>query len=303
MHDMSTFRKIAAALCVATLLLSAACGQKPSESPALPVIANLPGCQAALAKVDYGTILLIPDETKSVIESYRSAWKDFCGAKAVSDKPTMADLILKAKTLEGQFGKIIEAHNRALTTEQRYAGADAVSDLVSKKYPSFVPAFEGSYWEQEYFRPSTAEFKKHAQLGTPEDKLFFEAGMKLESEFPPWMDRTWDYGGCWLFGDFKWTETLDRLVQLKKSLHSDIYKKLTADYEASMMEPLTSLGQSVCTCKRKESVLEDLQRVLSYLEKEPAFSSYLPMVRSSIDALETKKIIVNSEAEKHCSGG
>src|SRR2546422_11357591 len=98
---MSTFRKTAAVSCVAAMYLTAACGQKPSDSSALSITANLPGCQAAIADVDYGDTLIIPDETKSLIESYRSDWKDFCGAKKQPDKPTMADLIFKAKTLEG----------------------------------------------------------------------------------------------------------------------------------------------------------------------------------------------------------
>jgi hypothetical protein len=297
-----TLRQTAVAGCLASVLLAAACGQKPSETSVASVNVDLPGCKAAIASVDYGNLLVVPDETKSAIESYRSDWRAFCGEKPQRERPTMADLIQKAKTVEDLFGKTFETFIKARTTEERYAGADAVSDLVVKKYPSFVPGFEGSFWEQEYFRPSTEEFRKHVHLGTAEDKLFFDAGMPLQTEFPPWIDRTWDYGGCLRFGKYPWTETLEKIVQLKKSLQSDIYKKLTSEYEESLMGSVTSMGD-VCTCEGKEAVLEDLQSVLAYLEKEPSLASYVPLVRSKLDSVQSRKITVNSEAEKHCSGG
>jgi hypothetical protein len=299
----SALHKAVASFFIAATCLLAACAQKPSDNPVASPAADLPGCKAASANVDYGSGLNVSEEAKAAIESYRSAWKSFCSANAPTDRPSLADLIVKAKTVEMLFEKIINAHNTALSTEDRYAKADAVSDLLVKKYPSFVPGFEGSYYEYEYFRPSTEEFRKHASLGTAEDRLFFDAEIPFTTAFPSWIEKTWDYGGCLRFGEFQWTEALGRIVQLKKSLQSDIYKRLTSDYEVALMESLTSTGENICTCGRKEAVMEDLQSTRSYLEKEPMLSPYAPGVRSTIEAIRRKKTTVKSEAEKHCSGG
>jgi hypothetical protein len=299
---MSTPRTALACSGLVVIFLALGCGQKPSDDTVPKINLDLPGCQAAVANVDYGNVLAIPDEVKTVIEIYREDWRGFCG-DAKSGKPSMANLLVKAKAVEERFGNVIQKHNDSLTTEERYARADAVSDLVVNKYPAFVPGFEGSYFEQEYFRPSTVEFRKHVRLGTDEDKRFFGAGITLQTEFPQWMDRTWDYGGCWRFGAFNWTEEVDKVLQLKKDIQTDIYQKLISEYEDSLMGPLTSEDGMICTCERKDAVAEDLRRALAYLEQDPILSEYATRVRAKLKAIEEKKTTVNSEAEKHCSGG
>lgn len=291
---------------IAAIGLAAGCAQNPPKSSPPSITSTLPGCKAALAKVDYGSGLVIPDETKELIESYRSDWRKFCDPKLQSGKPTMADLTAKANTLKELFDKIIDEFNRvhrAESSEQARPYVDAVADLLGKNYPAFVPAFEGSIWEYEYFRPSSMEFRQHAQLGTPEDKRFFAAGIDLESDFQPWLEKTWDYGGCLRFGKFNWVDALMRVVQLKRSIYSDVYEKVVSDYETRLMDVLTEDTKVLCTCDLKDPVLEDLQQALAYMEKEPGFSSSVPLVRSRIAAIQAKTILVNSEEEKHCSGG
>jgi hypothetical protein len=219
-----------------------------------------------------------------------------------SGKPTMADLVVKARGIAQQFDKIFETYYKTPRTPERERNADAISDLLVKTYPMFVPAFEGSFFEQEYFRPSLEDFRKHSHLGTTEDKQFFASGITLQGDFPAWMDRTWDYGGCLKFGEFDWVDALDRIVQVRKTLQSDIYKTLADKYETSLFDDLIPEGK-VCVCTRKEALMEDLQNVRSYLQKNPGLSSPLPRVESAIDALQQKKVTVNSESEAHCSGG
>jgi hypothetical protein len=259
--------------------------------------------------VDYGNLLPIPDETKSLIESYRSDWKDFCDTAKQSGKPTLAEVVAKAQGLAQQFDKIFETYYKTARTPEREQNADAISDLLVKTYPTFVPAFEGSFFEQEYFRPSVEEFRKHSHLGTTEDKQFFASGITLQGDFPAWMDRTWDYGGCLKFGEFDWVDALDRIVQVRKTLQSDIYRMLADKYETSLFDDLIPEGDDliprgkVCVCMRKEALMEDLQNVRSYLQKNPHLSSHLPRIESGIDALQQRKVTVNSESEAHCSGG
>src|SRR4030095_13769472 len=185
----SALRKTIAASFITAMCLLAACAQKPSNSSVVSGTADLPGCKAASTNVDYGNGLNISEDAKAAIESYRSAWKSFCSASPPADRPSLADLIVKARTVEVLFEKIINAYNAASSTEDRYEQADAVSDLLVKKYHSFVPGFEGSYYEYEFFRPSTEEFRKHASLGTPEDRLFFDAEIPLNDALLDWIER------------------------------------------------------------------------------------------------------------------
>jgi hypothetical protein len=284
------------------MLVAAGCGQKALET-ASTTAPSLSGCQAAMANVEYGNLLVVPDDTKALIESYRSAWKTFCDVEKQA-RPSMADLLLQAKEIELRFDKVFETFHASSRPED-----DAVSDLLVKKYPSFVPAFEGSYFEYEYFRPSFEEFEKHAPLGTAEDKRFFDTGIRLGLEFPrpgrwnpPWMERTWDYGGCLRFGEFRWTEAMDQIMKLKEDLQSDIYRKMASDWETLLMEDLTSEGD-ICTCKKSDAVIEDLKAALLYLQATPALSAYLRDVQAKLQSIQAKKVKVESEAVKHCSGG
>ena len=288
----------------AGILAAAGCGQKAPETASIAT-PSLSGCQAATVNVEYGNLLVIPDDTKALIESYRSAWKTFCDVEKQA-RPSMAALLVQAKEIELRFDKVFETGK---PSELSRTQDEALSDLLVKKYPSFVPAFEGSYFEYEYFMPSFETFEKHTPLGTAEDKRFFETGIRLGLEFPmpgrwnpPWLEKTWDYGGCLRFGEFRWTEALDQIMKLKGDLHSDIYRKMASDWESFLMEDLTSQSD-VCTCKEKDAVIEDLQAALLYLQATPALSAYLPAVQAKLQAIQAKRIEVESEDVKHCSGG
>ena len=139
---------------LAAILAVAGCGQKTPPSESVSVTASsLSGCQAATASVEYGNLLIVPDETKTLIESYRSAWKEFCKTEK-QGRPSLADLLVQAKEIEMRFDKIFETyHASRKSSEPPGPEGDAVSVLVVKKFPSFIPAFEGSYFEYEYFQP------------------------------------------------------------------------------------------------------------------------------------------------------
>jgi hypothetical protein len=291
------------------VLVAAGCGQQTPETSGSITAARLSGCQTANGNVEYRNLLVVPDETKILIESYRSAWKTFCDVEKQA-RPSMADLLVQAKEIELRFDNVFETYRASRkSSEPPRSEDDAVSDLVVKKYPSFIPAFEGSYFEYEYFRPSFEEFEKHTPLGTAEDKRFFDTGIRLGLEFPrpgrwnpPWMEKTWDYGGCFRFGEFRWTEALDQIVKLKADLHSEIYRKMTSDWEMLLMEDLAFEG-NVCTCKNTDAVIEDLQAALLYLQRTPALSAFAPDVQAKLQSIQAKKVKVESEAQKHCSGG
>ena len=117
------------------------------------------------------------------------------------------------------------------------------------------------------FSPSIDAFRKSSSLGTAEDRIFFESQLSLEGDFPPYITKTWDYGGCDQYGEFDWTGTLKNIARVKKQVKSTAYLKETALFEEGMFRELGT-SYDICTCKKKEAVLQDLLDVQKYLGKK-----------------------------------
>jgi hypothetical protein len=262
-----------------------------------------PACRAANEKVDYGTGLSIPEATRSLIESYREDWKRLCSSKG-GVRPSLAEIFVKAKQIEADFKKVFDSFDESIINEPNFDSrrSAAINDLVSTKFPAFVPAFKGAYGEHEIFSPSIDAFRKSAPLGNPEDRTFFENQLSLEGDFPPYITKTWDYGGCDPYGEFDWTGTLKKIAHVKKNVKNPAYLKESALLEEGLFRELGT-SYDICTCRKKEAVIPDLLNVQKYIRKEEVFASQVPKVQQTIDSIQSGKIQVKSEAEKHCSGG
>jgi len=262
-----------------------------------------PACTAATAPVDYGSGLSISDDTRNLIESYRADWRSLCSPNGGS-KPSLATIFVKAKQIEADFKKIFDAFDESILNDANFdpRRSAAINDLVSNKFPTFVPAFKGAYGEHEIFSPSIEAFRKSSPLGNAEDRTFFENQLSLEGDFPPYVMKTWDYGGCDRYGEFDWTGTLKDIAHVKKQVKSPAYLKESALLEDGLFRELGT-SYDICTCRKKEAVLQDLLNVEKYIRKESVYASQGPKVRQTIDSIQSGKIQVKSEAEKHCSGG
>ena len=262
-----------------------------------------PACRAATEKVDYESGLSISADTRALIESYREDWRSLCSSNGGS-KPTLAQIFVKAKQIEADFKTIFDSFDESILNESNFDSrrSAAINALVSNKFPTFVPAFKGAYGEHETFSPSIDAFRKSAPLGNSEDRTFFENQLSLEGDFPPYVTKTWDYGGCDRYGEFDWTGTLKNIAHVKKQVKSSAYLKESALLEEGLFRELGTT-YDICTCKKKEAVLPDLLNVQKYIRKEAVYAQQVPKVQQTIDSIQSGKIQVKSEAEKHCSGG
>lgn len=263
-----------------------------------------PACQATIAKVDYGTWLKISDKTKSLIDTYRSNWKNLCDSKAKAKVP-MSEVFAEAKQIEADFKKIFESFNDALLNDANFdpGRIDELDSLVSHQFPRFVPAFHGAFGEHEYFSPSVEAFRDNIALGNSEDRIFFESDIPLEGDFPPFIRKTWNYGGCAQYGDYDWTGALKSIARVKAQVKNTGYLNETSVFEQSIFRELTKPGDSICTCKAKESVMDDLLKIAAYAKTEAAYSQRTQELQKTIDGVKSGAIKVNSETEKRCSGG
>jgi hypothetical protein len=255
-----------------------------------------PACRAASEKVDYGSGLSISEDTRALIESYRKDWRNLCLSNSGS-KPTLAEIFVKAKQIEADFKKVFDSFDESIINEANFDSrrSTAINDLVSNKFPTFVPAFKGAYGEHEVFSPSIDAFRKSAPLGDAEDRTFFENQLSLEGDFPPYITKTWDYGGCDRYGEFDWTGTLKNIAHVKKQVKSTAYLKESALLEEGLFRELGT-NYDICTCKKKDAVLQDLSDVQKYIRKEAVYASQVPKVQQTIDSIQSGKIQVKSEA-------
>ncbi len=256
-----------------------------------------------MAAVDYGSGLSIPQNTRTLIDSYRADWRALC-EPAGTRKPALSDLLASAKQIEADFKRVFEAFDDAILNDRNFdvRRFDVVNELVSRKFPEFIPAFQGAFGEHETFSPSLAAFRQSAALGTSEDRLFLESGIPLEGDFPPFITRTWEYGGCVRHGEYDWTGVMKGIARVKQQARSAVYLKETDQFEEKLFSQLSPNG-AICTCKATEAVLKDYVSIQQYIGTEARFAAHAAAIRQTVAAIESGRITVQSDREKHCSGG
>jgi hypothetical protein len=267
-----------------------------------------PACAAANNPLDYGSIIAVPDDVRALIDAYRADWLAFC-RQTQPGPVTLANLYAQAGSISEAFDRLIEQAWKDSADADAGQGdglqPETLDDVLRTTYPRFVPAFEGSFLESTYFNPSTEGFSAYASRGSADDRLFFDSGMPLTSHIwdRPWLERTWDYGGCLLFGRFDWAGEAQKIAGLKKELSSESWLKRVATREETFFSQLEDSGTRICTCERKDAVLEDYRKLVRVVEREPGLASHLVGLRRMIAAIQSSRIRIDSDREQHCSGG
>lgn len=269
-------------------------------------------CSAALKPEVYVSLPVIPDSLKDAIRLYRRDWLTLCSTK--NSNVTLSALFHQAQKIEAQFDDVFRrTHGETDKTKdetERYNRLDEVAEYIRTTLPSFVPAFEGSLYTYEFFRPSVAAFRQNVDLGTAEDRLFFNgyAALLEDAEFSPWIEKTWDYGGCYRYGEYDWVDALTAVRKLRQSLASPVYLKLVNEFEADLVGVLSIDDRSandnygyICTCHEPQAVLQDLTAVRDYLYNQGTDASQ--GIDRTINAIRSGRLGIKSQKEKHCSGG
>ncbi len=160
---------------------------------------------------------------------------------------------------------------------------------------------------------SLSDFRKYAPLGDAEDILFFKEYFELRGEtlFDPWISATWDYGGCRRFGEYQWVDTLKKIDSLKKNLTKTLYVEAVLEFEQHLIIFLDGLYfrvsdrrmSDICTCGDKSAVERDLNEILEHIVSKPGYEETADTIRKTLKGIHENEIQINSEAEKHCSGG
>lgn len=274
--------------------------QIPEEKISQKEIDELPGCIAAITPVDenFSNSKNISNETKKALDEYRKNWQDICSGKK---ERTLAPLWVEAKKLT-DLKKSKDNFSSALCDSIN----DECGDIVE-----FAPGIGGLYAEGMLlgFRQSQKIFAENIKLGTQEDKEFFATFVLLNidnaNNFLPWVEQTWDYGGCTKYGDYDWVGTLKIFDELSKKISSPKYLEEInlARNDITNYDPNNVYQTKICTCGDKKMVTSDLEKILQYANGNALYKEKASGIVNFIQEIKSGKISVLSETERHCSGG
>ena len=273
---------------------------------------DLPICKVARAKTTYSDLVKIPEDVKSYITEYKKSWTDLCDRK---ESASLHQAYGMALNLEKNFSPIFDSRSlqkRTLDVEAELKKENAAHDYLQKELPKFIPAFEGSLITYEYFQPLILDFKEFSKNGNAEDKLFFQVLAEMKGDFilPPWLEGTWDYGGCLKFGEYNWILAFEKLNEAKKIKAIEYSKVITEQqkilnkvFEDLFVESPDKKISDICTCKKKVDVKADLEKLLVYLNKEKTHTNLVAKLQKTLAAIKTGQILVKSSDEVSCGGG
>lgn len=266
---------------------------------------DLPVCQVARAQPVYSSEAIeIIVEVKKLIRTYKKSWVNLCDRKAGS---SVYEAFALAKTLEEEFF-YLDGTMKGTDMEK----AIEIDRVLGYDLIQFIPAFEGSYMEYEYFMPRLAVFNQVSKYGTDEDKLFFQLHTDLNGDgtLPNWYQKTWHYGGCLRFGEYDWVGAFQRLSKAK-DIKGIQYLKIIDKIESNLQKTLEKLYykyrdgkfKKICTCKATKAVQIDLEKLFKHLGKIKRYTKLAAKLKATLVSLKKKEIPILSEAEEHCSGG
>jgi len=272
-------------------------------------------CKAAVSPVRYGRILKLPAKLKTEIAAYRRGWAAAC---AKGREASLGVLLTRADRIKAGMMQAIAARRPQGKT------ADRLHDELSKVYPTFVPAMQGSIIEFEFFEPILAVFKGNIRLGNAEDRAFFESHARLfggDFKAPPWIERTWDYGGCIRLGrwsphgparpGYDFVAAARDIARLKVVLRTRWYREKVTALESRMLRALATLPQQrggkgktplIDACGTKAESVDAMQSIVRALRtNHSAYRRAAAAIRRTLKAIESGRVRVCEKAS--CPGG
>lgn len=271
-------------------------------------------CRAATAPERYGKILHIPAKLKAEVAAYRRSWAKACQRKGGA---SLGALLARAERIKAGMLKAIGKRRPQGRT------ADRLHTQLSKLYPRFIPAMQGSIIEFEFFEPMIDVFMAHARLGNAEDKMFFRTYARLfggDFKAPPWIERTWDYGGCVRLGHwapygamrpgYDFVRAARDVAILKTVLRSPWYRDKVIALETRMLQSLTRLQRPrgkgkpavIDACGTKAEAVGAMRRIAdAFRTKHSAYRRAGAGLRRTLAAIEAGKVRVCEKAS--CPGG
>ena len=272
----------------------------PGRAPSQPVRApSLPApCVAAAREVAWPAGFEPGPSLRDQAERYRRAWRDAC---AEPGRYPLAAVLAQADALSQALG--------ALPAIAELEPDDGLVERLAQ-VETFVPAMRWNCCEGTGFPVDLEAFAAAAGVGTAEDRGFLPAYVALwggPSWTPPYVEQTWDYGGCMRYGDYDWPGALDRMTRLHAVASSPAYRERLDGFARGLLAdgfvPAAS-RQAACACTDagREAFADTLRALAASLAGGP-YRDYRQGVDDALRRWREGRLQVASEQRAHCSGG
>jgi hypothetical protein len=239
------------------------------------------GCAVANTRGPALESLSLPTPLKERLMAYRQRWRSLCAGSA--SRPSVEDLLGEATEIRD-----------AVEGE----AADAIAAIPGRVLPGLGGGHEGT------LDLDKDEFSEAAGAkGTETDRHFWRHYPELsEHRLPTWIEATWDYGGCWRFGDYDWIAALNAVSALRSRPLGPTYGRLLRWAEEGLWDGLAG-PHELCTCGPASAVVPDLEAILRFVDQTPSLREHAPAIGARIKAIRSGGVTVRSQADGHCSGG
>lgn len=247
-------------------------------------------CAAAVAPVNYGRLLNVPDALRKDVDAYRQAWKDACAKKGGA---SLAALLAQGDRIGKGFTELAD---KSGIKESKY---EELHELWQNAYPKFIPAFHGSMIEYEYIEPELTAFARQAALGDGDDKLFFGSQRALygtDKHSFPWVRRSWDHGGCVLWGKYDWVAAVARIEELEAKLSAAAYRTRLAELKDRIRNYVTDPAAKrdgkkpvVDSCAPRAQTIAALDKTMRGLQARKGWEPAAAGLKKTLDDIRANR--------------
>jgi hypothetical protein len=263
-----------------------------------------PPCNVVNNKIKIHPLLTFSDSAIAAMLKYRGYWKNICNE---SDSLSFYKAYMFVDTLESiLLPEILKDFSKKYNDKQ----AHSVEKYLNNKIPQILPGLVGRVFEHEYIALYPPYFLENSKMGLNIDRQFWKLKNYVEGQdlAPIWFSRTWDYGGCHNYGGYDPIKIFNEIDFLKKMKLPKGYTKTTDYYEEELKGmytfkmPNKEIEYLLCSCEGMPPIIQDLKKLIKYFS-DSNDSEIVKILKNSLAAVESGKIIVGNDAVKHCSGG
>lgn len=262
-------------------------------------------CVAARTPLAFTGYMRVTPAQRGLIERYRRVWRNLCQRQGAT--------LYQALDLGKQVERAMAKTFARATERARGKAADRLHTEVQQVIPRFLPAFHGSVIEYEYFELDQQALRAKLALGDAKDKLYwgnYDALFGGDFKAAPWIERTWDYGGCVKFGAYDWVGVLQRVARIRGQLRDrPLYLQSVDRLPGWMARAMAGFrdkqqgGGKICTCGAIGAVKADLIKLSEWTATQPTFTAVFRATKPTLEGVLAGRIPVMSQKVKHCSGG
>lgn len=260
--------------------------------------------------------LKLPNHLRRSVERYKSDWVGLCESNGTK---SVAELHNNARHLASDiFDWCCGPQSWNKVTDRG----------VVDEWLKSLPGVEVTHADVEIAAPYLEDFYRIAHRGQAIDHQFFNGLRKIigdgttigAADLAPWVALRWHDGGCTLYGQYDWIQTLTISSELRALPLPRVYKEKLDSLEHGLFEefrwakfepsPDTAMSSSdasnepsICTCGDKNLVVRDLETLKEFTDHSRYYRKYSEAIGRDLALVKSGKLKIRSDDKEECRSG